>query len=171
MTILALDPARVTGWAQLEPGGRFDSGTKRLGTDDMKIGPMLRNLDLWLNHLLVTLEVTHLFYEQPWVGRNTNQAAALILFGIAGQIEVAAFRRRVIIRPTLNGVFIHHFVGRAPRDREKRKARTIEECRSRGFDPADDNQADAIALLDFAIHDLRLEANWPAGPLFAMGAA
>ena len=169
MTILALDSARETGWAHLYADGSVVSGTKILGPKDMNIGPVLLNFDAWLSRRICRFEVRHIFYEAPWVNKFTQQATVLYLFGLAGQIELAGFRNRAIVKPVLNARFIKHFTGGAPRDRKARKARTIAECIARGFNPKDDNEADALALLDFGCHDLHVEA-LPPGPLFAGGA-
>ena len=178
MTILALDSARVSGWAHLRENGTIVSGTRVLGPEGMRIGPLLSNFDLWLTKAIATSKPSWIYYEQPYSG--VNQKTSFALMALAGQIELAGFREKVIVRPILNPVFISHFCAEAGplkrkgvsavQRRKARKDRTIAECRARGFAPGDDNEADALALLHYAMHNEHLSTGFSRGPLFA-GAA
>ncbi len=178
MTILALDSARVTGWAHLRENGTIVSGVKELGPKDMRIGPLLLNFDRWLAASIENSKPTWIYYEQPFSG--TNQKTSFALMALAGQIELAGFRGKVMVRPILNPVFIAHYCkgagalkrkGLTATERRKaRKDRTIAVCLDRGFYPKDDNEADALALLDYAMHNEHLSTGFSRGPLFA-GAA
>jgi hypothetical protein len=54
------------------------------------------------------------------------------------------------------------------------KAMTMEACRARGWDPENYDEADALAVLDYAAHVGRIPVPWSVGGLFrepARGAA
>lgn len=165
-SILALDTARVTGWAALRVDGSLVSGSKALGPEDMRVGPLLSNYCDWLSRRVTEFEPEYIFYEQPWVGPKTHQATALMLMSLAGLTHVIGSRNRVMVRPAKNPSVVKHFCGRSPRKRVERKDRVMAECRSRGIEPCDDNEADAIALLDYAAHLLATSTDIPEGPLF-----
>ena len=53
--------------------------------------------------------------------------------------------------------------GNVPVGRDKVKAAVIAECKRRGWNPIDDNEADALAMLDhYARFKLKAECTWPA---------
>ena len=169
--ILALDTARVTGWAVVRADGIISSGSKEMGPKDMKVGPLLANFSDWLSRRVTEYEPAYIFYEKPWVGPVTQQKTALNLMSFAGLTEMIGYRNRIIVRPETNPSVVKHFCGKSSRKRAERKAKVIAECRSRGFEPVDDNEADALAMLSFAAMSLRVEIDIPDGPLFAAGEA
>lgn len=165
-SILALDTARATGFAVLRADGSHASGTKVLGPKDMRIGPLLANYSDWLTSQVRVHKPEFIYYEQPWVGPKTSQAAALILMSLAGVTHMVGFRCRVRVRPALNPTVVKHFTGSGGGKRVVRKARVFAEACARGLAPETEDEADALAILSYAAHLLGIKTDIPAGPLF-----
>ena len=121
--ILAIDGARSTGWAALRPDGTIMSGTKVLGPEDMRIGPLLHNYEYWLKRLVIEHAPAFIYYEQPWVGPKTAQATALMLMSLAGETHKVGFLQKVTVYPVLNPTVVKHFTGNGGGKRVERKAR------------------------------------------------
>lgn len=63
-----------------------------------------------------------------------------------------------------------HFYGKGTGlRREQAKRASIERCRSLGWYPQDDNAADALGVLDYAIHLNRIDAPWNARLVLTRG--
>lgn len=148
--VLALDLARQTGFAALRPDGSVASGSKALGPDDMRIGPLLSNYAEWLRCRIIEHMPDVIYYEQPWVGPKTHQKTALMLIGLAALTEMVGHQQRVMVRPALNPTAVKHFTGSGGGKREVRKARVMAECLARGWRPETQDEADAMAILDYA---------------------
>ena len=165
--ILALDTARATGWAALRPDGSLASGTKVLGPEDMRVGPLLHNYGDWLKCRIIEHQPAWIFYEKPWVGKLTHQATALMLMSLAGVTEMVGFRQRVMVRAVKNPSVVKHFTGQGRvklpavgstkarwESRPERKARVMAMCLARGWKPETQDEADALGILDYARHCL-----------------
>ena len=81
-------------------------------------------------------------------------STALLLFGFAAITHMVGHRQRVIVRPALNPTAVKHFTGDGGGKREVRKARVMAECLARGWRPETQDEADALAILDYARHCL-----------------
>lgn len=165
-SILALDTARATGWAVLRPDGHRASGTKILGPEDMRVGPLLANYSDWLSRQVIEHAPEYIYYEQPWVGPKTSQGAALMLMSLAGVTEMVGYRHRVMVRAAKNPSVVKHFTGHGGGKRVERKARVFAEAQARGLNPKTEDEADAQAVLCFARHCLGIKTDIPEGPLF-----
>jgi Holliday junction resolvasome RuvABC endonuclease subunit len=120
----------------------------------MRIGPLLHNYDLWLTRLVIEHAPGWIYYEQPWVGRKTAQATALMLMSLAGMTHVVGFRQKVTVYPALNVTVVKHFTGTGGGKRVERKARVFAEACARGLAPETEDEADAQAILSYAAHVL-----------------
>ena len=169
--ILALDIATRTGWAYAGPDqvaawpdvplaarahprprwGLIDISSAGAGA-----GRWTRYVDR-LTDLLSLTKPAVIVYEAPLssVGMP-NAHTAVILHGLVAFTEYTAARWRIVHRPAHISTVRKHFLGRAPRDgRAKAKAAVIDGCARRGWDISNDNIADALAVLDYAIADAR----------------
>ena len=184
MTLLALDLATSTGFAIGDPlafrpltpleaaagdnakpvSGRFV--VARPGTD---LGPFLVSFEDWLGGIFDEYAITQLVFEMPWIGvkhdertdrwvLSANQMTLRKLTGLAGMTEAVAHRRGVAeddLWEANNATVRKHFIGKGRGKRDELKRLTIEACQRRGWDPMTDDEADALALFDFACHCLQ----------------
>lgn len=171
MSLLALDLATVTGYAvgdpelherltALEAYGRGDnakpfSGSHRIAPPGTPLGVFCIRYEDWLGDMLLVHQATHVVFEAPWVGGKTSQDVARKLMGLAILTETVATRAKVPwIREANNASVRKHFIGKGRGDRKTLKRLTIEACQNRGWEPRNDDEADALALFDYACHCL-----------------
>ena len=160
--VLFLDIATDTGYASRSAKGAVLSGVHKL-PKDKDLGRFLSAYHYWLVDLLGAFDRNEMVvaYEQPFAG---NKSAAPKLYALAGHTEFVC-RRLGVGRyfPVHNRSIRAHFLGGGMKKRAELKRLTIDECRRRGFKPVDDNEADAIAGLDYACHCCRLPGIGPGG--------
>lgn len=160
-TLLALDLGTRTGWACGMPGEDPAHGHIRLPNDrgdGAFFGAFRRFL---LDH--ITVRAPRLIvYEAPLItGQMTHVQTVFRLFGLAAHTVEIAHIREVRCEPA-NNATVKKFVtdnGRA------KKPEVMDAIRARGWDPDDENEADALAVFLWA------ESKWSkvtraAGPLF-----
>ena len=165
-SILALDPATVTGWAYYESSrDRPSYGTARF--NGTSIDKRMQDYGVWLHGVLEKKQPDVVLYEKPiWSskgGRNATvsgirfETITRFICTNAGipfaDVEVRTWRA---------GFTLTNVKGRAAKKRG-----VIEMCRMMGFDPADDNQADALGILDYACRTRGLQTPWANTPLEA----
>ena len=165
--ILALDLATVVGWAYCGPnfrpvtaleakaagrtydlGGEITSGSHLVAPPGVALGQFLDRFDLWLADMLIVNAPDYLVFEAPiHVAGSTSIETARRLMSMAGLTELIAHRREIPIVREVNVMSIKkHWTGNG----RAKKPEMIEAARARGFTPRDDNEADALAVLDFA---------------------
>lgn len=82
--------------------------------------------------------------------------AAVLLHTLQAFARYTAARWRLLAVSANVQTVRKHFLGQARfSNRKEAKAAVIDGCRRRGWSPKTDNQADALAVLDWAIADLR----------------
>lgn len=145
--ILALDLARQTGWACGEPCAQPLHGTITLdGTSEA-----LRFLQLSrrISDLVRATGATEVVFERPFIGGRFSRSALLPLFGYRAITMASA--RALGIEPTSTEpkVWRKHFLGHGGGKRAEAKAATLEQCRWRGWAPANEDEADALGLWDW----------------------
>lgn len=144
MKILALDFATQTGWATSDM-----SGTQRF---ELKRGesPGMRFLRFraWLREMcneLVHPEV--IAYEQP---HHRGGAATEIAYGFLTEVKTRAAAQRIELMPVHSSTLKKWATGKG----NAGKPEMIAEAKRRGFDPIDDNEADACLLYEYAMAEL-----------------
>lgn len=161
MRILALDIATATGWAC----GSHDPvpvthGVLNLPKTKEDIGRFLSAWREWLGHAIEQMAPTEIMFESPILTEVKNITTLRKLYSLAGIAELVALDYGLPISEANLSSIRTHFVGMrwAPKEitgKEARrkwiKARTVSECRRRGFRVASDDDADALALLSFAL--------------------
>lgn len=162
MRILALDLATRFGWScgSLEPNP-IAHGVIALPKTGEDIGRFLAAFRDWLGHAIEELGPTEIVFESPILPAATSLAATRKLYSLAGVTEMVALDYGIPIREANLTDIRKHFIGtaRAPKTittpelrRRWLKDQTVEQCRRRGFRVADDNDADSLALLAYALH-------------------
>jgi hypothetical protein len=145
--ILALDLGTTTGWALRTACGQITSGTASFRPGRFDGGGMryLRFAN-WLAELeRLSGPITAIWFEA--VRRHTATDAAHVYGGLMATLTAWAERRGVAYEGVPVGTIKRHVTGRGNAD----KVAMVAAVRARGFKPADDNEADALALLLWAI--------------------
>jgi hypothetical protein len=145
--ILALDLGITTGWAMRGHDGLITSGAAsfRRGRFD---GGGMRYLRFtnWLGELdRLSGPIAAIWFEE--VRRHAGTGASHIYGGLMATLTAWAELRGVPYEGVPVSAIKRHAAGKGITD----KAAMAAAIRARGFSPADDNEADAIAILLWAI--------------------
>ncbi|MEI4234781.1 crossover junction endodeoxyribonuclease RuvC [Roseovarius sp. D22-M7] len=146
-TILALDLGTTTGWAIRDHDGLITSGTARFKPGRYDGGGMryLRFTN-WLTEIdRLSGPLATIWFEE--VRRHAGTDASHVYGGLMATLTAWAELRGIPYAGVPVGTIKRHATGKgnAP------KQAMIDAARARGFSPADDNEADAIAILLWAI--------------------
>jgi len=145
--ILALDLGTVTGWAMRAGDGAVISGTVSFRPSRYDGGGM-RYLRFrgWLDELRrTTPELSAVYFEE--VRRHAGTDAAHIFGGFLAHLTTWCEERVLPYQGVPVGTIKRHVAGKG----NARKEAVIAAVRKRGFAPANHNEADALALLLWAI--------------------
>jgi crossover junction endodeoxyribonuclease RuvC len=172
--LLALDLSSHTGFAcGSVQEGIVESGTFHIPKTGENVGLFLAHYRKWLDSTITRYEPWTVFFEAP-VLPGRGKAGLLILrklYSLAGLTELVTHDRSLDCREANTSDIVTHFCGKgSPRFGDARKKATIAKCRERGWSPRDDNEADALALLDYAFSLIKPAHALEATPLF-QGAA
>ena len=146
-TILALDLGTTTGWALRGHDGLITSGTASFKPGRYDGGGMryLRFTN-WLTEIdRLSGRIAAIYFEE--VRRHIGTDAAHVFGGLLGVLTSWGELRGVPYQGVPVGTIKRHATGRG----NANKQAMIAAARERGFSPADDNEADAIAILLWAI--------------------
>ena len=145
--ILALDLGTTTGWALRAPDGLITSGTVSFRPSRYDGGGMryLRFTN-WLTELdRLSGPIAAIWYEE--VRRHAGTDASHIYGGLMATLTAWGELRGVPYEGVPIGTWKRSVCGKG----NARKQDVIDTMRARGFRPADDNEADALAILHWAI--------------------
>ncbi len=146
VTILALDLGTKTGWATVDPQGMIHSGTQSFKPGRFDGGGMrYLRFSNWLGDLdRLSGPFDQVYFEE--VRRHVGTDAAHVYGGLMATLTHWCELRGLPYSGVPVGTIKLHVAGRgnAP------KSAMIEAVRALGHEPADDNEADAIALLLYA---------------------
>jgi len=145
--LLALDLGTTTGWALRGTDGAIVSGTISFRPSRYDGGGM-RYLRFrgWLDELASNaggVAVVH--YEE--IRRHIGTDAAHVHGGMLAILTSWCEQHTIAYQGTPVGTIKRHVAGRGNADKQA----VIAAVRARGFAPADDNEADALAILLWAI--------------------
>ena len=145
--ILALDLGTTTGWAIRNGGGHIASGTASFRPSRYEGGGMRYvRFRSWLDQLTIDSDsLAAIYFEE--VRRHAGTDAAHIYGGFLATLTAWCEQRDVAYQGVPVGTIKRHVTGKGNAD----KAAVIASICARGFTPADDNEADAIAILLWAI--------------------
>jgi len=145
--ILALDLGTATGWAMQFAGGQIESGTTSFRPSRYDGGGM-RYLRFrgWLDGIAADAAgVAAIYFEE--VRRHIGTDAAHLYGGFLATLTAWCEQRSIPYEGVPVGSIKRHITGKGNADKQA----VIAAVRARGFRPADDNEADAIAILLWAI--------------------
>lgn len=145
--ILALDLGQHTGWALRTADGVITSGTAQFRPGRFEGGGMVfLRFRAWLQELDETAGgIGAVLFEE--VRRHLGTAASHAYGGYLAHLTAWAEALKLPYEGVPVGTIKRHATGRGNAGKDE----VIAAMRARGFTPADDNEADALALLDWAI--------------------
>ena len=146
-TLMALGLGTTTGFALKTTDGAIASGTMSFRPSRYDGGGMrYLRFRTWLDSLagdVVGLGAVH--FEE--VRRHIGTDAAHLYGGFLATLTAWCEQRGIAYQGVPVGTIKRHITGKGNAD----KAAVIAAIRARGFSPADDNEADALAILLWAI--------------------
>lgn len=145
--ILFLDLATQMGFCEGEPGERPVSGSVRLAPEGSRPAAIFGGLLAFLGERMTAIRYRCVVFEAPMDPRHmkTNINTARMLIGLPAIAEAVAYQTgHYGIREASVHDVRKHLLGARPAKGEAKGA-VIARLRSMGFDPVDDNEADAIA--------------------------
>lgn len=173
--VAAFDLATQTGYAVWE--AEADSimvGSFRMPKTGPDYGRFLRDFHDRALRVITPLvmeygpEAVTVVYEMPVLPRNTHMTTLRKLYSLGAHLEYVCHGKVRCWEANVSDVRAH-FIGKYKRA-DDLKALTVAACEARGWTPANSDEADALATLDYALHCLRLPGAHP-GALFTETAA
>jgi hypothetical protein len=146
MSTLALDLGTVTGWA-LSSRGHVNSGTESFRPGRFEGGGMrYLRFRRWLTELKATTEGLQAVYFEE-VRRHAGVDAAHAYGGFLATLTAWCEHHGIPYSGVPVATIKRHATGKGNAD----KAAMLAAVRRLGHDPTDDNEADALALLGYAL--------------------
>ena len=143
---LALDLGTVTGWALATRDGTITSGSQSFRPQRFEGGGMrFLRFKRWLTEVKqCAAAIDQVVFEE--VRRHAGVDAAHAYGGFMGQLTAWCEHHGIPYRGVPVGTIKRHATGRGNASKDQ----VIAAMRRRGYDPADDNEADALAILYWA---------------------
>ncbi|XAI96298.1 Holliday junction resolvase [Microcystis phage Mae-JY30] len=166
-SILFLDLATVTGWAEGEPGGRATAGRVRLGAGGDP-GAICMAFNAFLAPRLAAFRPARVIYEMPFLAGIKNANTVMITWGLAF-VTVGLCKHYGVRAQDANlNTIRKHVLGTVPRGKGVDvKGIVMNHVRGLGYEPEDDNVADAICGWLYACAVLDPGSAARTSPLFA----
>jgi Holliday junction resolvasome RuvABC endonuclease subunit len=145
--ILALDLGQTTGWAVRNADGVITHGTVQFRPGRHEGGgmPFLR-FRAWLQEVDETVDGIDAVFLEEVIGHR-GAIAAQVFGGFLAHLSAWAEMNKIPYEGVPVGTIKRHITGKGNATKEE----VIAAVRAKGFSPVDDNDADALALLDRAI--------------------
>jgi Holliday junction resolvasome RuvABC endonuclease subunit len=147
LSILALDLGSTTGWAVRNSRCRILHGMCEFRPTRFEGGGMrYLRFERWLTETLsITGGIDAVYFEE--VRRHAGTDAAHVFGGFLATLSAWCEQHGIAYEGVPVGTIKRFATGKGNAD----KAAMIAAMRERGFEPADDNEADAIAILLWAL--------------------
>ncbi len=166
MIVLTYDLATVTGWAvgvsdsgtpptplESAAGQTIDyieSGSTRVAMPGSSLGVFAMSAERFFKEHLHRIRPQLVVFESPILRMETKIIILRKLYGLAYELEKLCSTYGIRVAEEYNAKFYKHMGVKARKSKE-RKAQMMEACRVHGWDPADDNEADALGLLHYTL--------------------
>ena len=152
-TILALDLGTTTGWALRGSDGHITSGSESFRPQRFEGGGMrFLRFKRWLTEIKQSCDgIDCLYFEE--VRRHVGVDAAHAYGGFLATLTAWCEHHQIPYQGVPVGTIKKHATGKGNASKED----VIAAVQARGHDPVDDNEADALALLLWAIEQHALE--------------
>ena len=153
-TILALDLGTQTGWALISRDGTINSGSQSFKPQRFEGGGMrFLRFKRWLTDIKeFDSGIDQVAFEE--VRRHAGVDAAHAYGGFLGQLTAWCEHHQIPYQGVPVGTIKKHATGKGNASKEE----MIRAVRANGHQPNDDNEADALALLAWAISNNQSEA-------------
>ena len=147
MTLLALDLGTTTGWALRTRDGHITSGAECFRPQRFEGGGMrFLRFKRWLTELKASADgIDALYFEE--VRRHVSTDAAHAYGGFLATLTAWCEHHQIPYQGVPVGTIKKHASGKGNASKDE----VIAAVRARGHAPTDDNEADALALLYWAI--------------------
>ncbi len=146
-TILSLDLGTTTGWAVRSRAGDITSGIQSFKPQRFEGGGMrFLRFKRWLTDIKQCVDGIDLVHFEE-VRRHAGIDAAHAYGGFMAHLTAWCEHHNIPYQGVPIGTIKKHATGKGNASKEEMIAAAIK----RGFTPADDNEADALALLHWAI--------------------
>jgi len=143
-SIMFLDLATTTGWAEGEPGSRAVSGRIRLG-NVAHPGGIGRGLNNFLAARFQAFKPARVYYESPFLAATMNANTVRVTYGLAFMVQTLCEIYGIHCEGRNLSTIRKGELGYVPRGKGVDvKGIIMSRVRDLGYDPADDNEADAI---------------------------
>ena len=146
-TLLALDLGTTTGWALRDSDGQITGGSESFKTQRFEGGGMrFLRFKRWLTELKHTSDgIDALYFEE--VRRHVSTDAAHAYGGFLATLTAWCEHHQIPYQGVPVGTIKKHASGKG----NASKVEVMTAVRALGHIPSDDNEADALALLHWAI--------------------
>jgi hypothetical protein len=146
-TILALDLGQKTGWAVRNRDGAIASGVQEFRPGRFEGGGMIwLRFRSWLQEIdQMTGGVGLVVFEE--VRRHLGTTAGHVYGGYLAHLTAWAEANNIPYQGVPVGTIKRHVTGKGNADKQA----VIAAVKALGFEPQDDNEADALAILHWAI--------------------
>ncbi len=146
-TILALDLGTTTGWALMTRDGSITSGTESFKPHRFEGGGMrFLRFKRWLTEIKQTSDSINAVYFEE-VRRHLGVDAAHAYGGFIAHLTAWCEHHQIPYQGVPVGTIKKHATGKGNASKDE----MIAAAKARGHLPADDNEADALALLHFTL--------------------
>ncbi|MFZ9277203.1 MAG: crossover junction endodeoxyribonuclease RuvC [Candidatus Fonsibacter ubiquis] len=148
-TILALDLGTTTGWACRPSNGPVAHGWASFKPNRYEGGGMrYLRFKKWLGEISATVgEINEIYFEE--VRRHSSTDAAHVYGGLMATLTAWCEARNIAYQGVPVGSIKKHATGKG----NAGKPEMVQAMRDRGHPVTDDNEADAIALLYWALEE------------------
>ena len=146
-TILALDLGTTTGWALRGSDGHITSGSESFRPQRFEGGGMrFLRFKRWLTEIKQSSDgIDCLHFEE--VRRHVSTDAAHAYGGFLATLTAWCEHHQIPYQGVPVGTIKKHATGKGNAGKDL----VVAAMRSLGFDPGDDNEADALAILQWAL--------------------
>jgi Holliday junction resolvasome RuvABC endonuclease subunit len=149
-SILALDLGTHTGWALHQPDGRTVSGMQHFAPQRFEGGGMrYLRFKRWLTEIKQSTDGLDAVYFEE-VRRHAGVDAAHAYGGFMAHLTAWCEHHQIPYQGVPVGTIKKYATGKG----NAGKAEMLAAMRAKGFSPTDDNEADALALLGWALNQL-----------------
>jgi hypothetical protein len=171
--VLALDLASTSGWAYGEPGATPEHGSIRFASKGASHEAIFAKAAGWMVGMIDAYHPELIVWEAPlptsFSRGSTNTDTTSLLFGLPAVVGAAAYCCKVFdVRKAETRAVRQHFIGQNPK-RAKAKPMVMRQCRAMGWEVADDNEADALAVWHYMCALIEPKLAIAPTPLFVRG--
>jgi hypothetical protein len=152
MAILTLDLGTQMGWA-MKSQSQILSGTQSFKDTRFTGGGMRFYLfQKWLMSIHSTGSISEVWYEEvARHGINNQTAVAHTYGGFLATLQIFCEDNKIPYQGVPISTIKKHITGKG----NANKQMVIDAIKLKGFDPKDDNEADALAILDYVLNGVK----------------